>query len=94
MRQHVLWFDEFYDSHDDYQWSRVLDAAEDSDAVLFVGTSFSVGVTDLILSTAHERGRPVLSIDPSTTTVLPGIEMMCARAEELLPATCEALQAD
>jgi NAD-dependent deacetylase len=94
MRQHVLWFDELYDSHDDYQWSRVLDAAEHSDAVLFVGTSFSVGVTDMILGAAHERGRPVLSIDPATTAVGTGIDTLCARAEELLPAACEALQAE
>ncbi len=92
MRQHVLWFDELYDSHDDYQWSRVLDAAERHDAVLFVGTSFSVGVTDLILGAARERGRPVLSVDPATTGE-PGVHSLCERAEELLPAACEALQA-
>jgi NAD-dependent deacetylase len=94
MRQHVLWFDEFYDSHDDYQWSRVLDAAAHSDAVLFIGTSFSVGVTELILEAARKRGRPVLSVDPATATVQPGINPVCARAEELLPAACEALWAD
>jgi NAD-dependent deacetylase len=94
MRQHVLWFDEFYASHDDYQWSRVLDAAAHSDAVLFVGTSFSVGVTDLILGAARERGRPVLSVDPATAAPMPGIESLRVRAEELLPAACEALRAD
>jgi NAD-dependent deacetylase len=94
MRQHVLWFDEFYASHDDYQWSRVLYAAAHSDAVLFVGTSFSVGVTDLILGAARERGTPVLSVDPATATVQPGVKSLCARAEELLPAACEALRAD
>jgi NAD-dependent deacetylase len=92
MRQHVLWFDELYDSHDDYEWARVLDAAEHNDAVIFVGTSFSVGVTDLILSAARERGSPVLSIDPATT-VEPGTHLLCERAEELLPAAYEALQA-
>jgi NAD-dependent deacetylase len=94
MRQHVLWFDEFYDSHDDYQWARVLDAAGNSDAVLFVGTSFSVGVTDMILGAARERGRPVLSIDPSPAAPMPGVESLRVRAEELLPAGCEALRAD
>jgi len=89
----VLWFDELYDSHDDYQWARVLDAAAHSDAVLFVGTSFSVGVTDLILGAARGRGRPVFSLDPASATVQPGIGPLCARAEELLPAACEALQA-
>jgi NAD-dependent deacetylase len=77
-----------------YHWPRVLDAAERSDAVLFVGTSFSVGVTDLIFGAARERGRPILSIDPATAAVLPDIDPLCARAEEILPAACETLQAD
>ena len=94
MRQHLLWFDESYDSHDDYQWLRVLDAAVRSDAVLFVGTSFSVGVTDLILSAARERGRPILSVDPAAAVHLPGVASLRARAEELLPAVCEALRDD
>ena len=47
LRQHVLWFDEFYDEHRDYQWERILEAARTMHTCLFVGTSFSVGVTDL-----------------------------------------------
>lgn len=64
MRQHVLWFDEFYGEHESYQWRRVLEAAGGFDAVLFVGTSFAVGVTDLIHGAAIERGKPAYSIDP------------------------------
>jgi NAD-dependent deacetylase len=94
LRQHVLWFDEYYDSHRDYQWSRVLDAAASADAVLFVGTSFSVGVTDLILRSALGRGRPVLSIDPSPAVApSPAIVSLRARAEEVLPAACKLLGA-
>jgi hypothetical protein len=37
---------------------------------------------------------PVLSVDPATTTVLSGVESLRVRAEELLPAACEALRAD
>jgi NAD-dependent protein deacetylase/lipoamidase len=90
LRQHVLWFDEMYDSHEDYCWRRVLAAAEESEAVLFVGTSFSVGVTDSILDEAVAHHRPVLSIDPSPTTI-PGITPIAARAEEILPAVEEHL---
>ena len=93
LRQHVLWFDEYYDSHQDYQWPRVLEAAATSDAVLFVGTSFSVGVTDLILGAARERGRPVWSVDPAATAPLAGVVSVRARAEELLPAVARALDA-
>ena len=60
LRQHVLWFDEFYDEHRDYQWERVLDAAQRMGTCLFVGTSFSVGVTDLFLRAGLMTGRPML----------------------------------
>jgi NAD-dependent SIR2 family protein deacetylase len=91
LRPHVLWFDEYYDGHRDYEWPRVLDAAATCDAVLFVGTSFSVGVTDLLLSAAVERGRPVCCVDPAATAPLPGVVAIRARAEELLPAVARAV---
>ncbi len=65
LRQHVLWFDEYYGEHESYQWNRVLQAAATFEAVLFVGTSFAVGVTDLLLGSALQRERPAFSIDPS-----------------------------
>ncbi|MEM7405884.1 MAG: Sir2 family NAD-dependent protein deacetylase [Pseudomonadota bacterium] len=93
LRQHVLWFDEFYDEHRDYQWLRVLDAAARADLLLFVGTSFAVGVTDLFLSAAVKRDVAALSIDPGAAdtphrAVLPLPE----KAEELLPAALAKLQ--
>ena len=93
MRQHVLWFDEYYDSHRDYQWPRVLEAAASAEAVLFVGTSFSVGVTDLILHTALQRGAPVLSIDPAATAPSSDVLSLRVLAEEILPAACKRLGA-
>jgi len=93
MRQHVLWFDEYYDSHRDYQWPRVLEAAASAEAVLFVGTSFSVGVTDLILHAALERDAPVLSIDPASVAPAQQVVSLQVRAEEILPALCRRLGA-
>jgi thiamine pyrophosphate-dependent acetolactate synthase large subunit-like protein len=66
----------------------VLEAAADCDAVLFVGTSFSVGVTDLILRAALGRDVPVLSIDPAAASI-PGVVSLQARAEEVLPAVVQ-----
>ena len=63
MRQHVLLFDEFYDEHETFQWQRVISGAAGAD-LLFVGTSFAVGVTDLFLRAAIERRVPTFSIDP------------------------------
>jgi len=71
----------------------VLDTAATCDAVLFVGTSFSVGVTDLVLGAARERGRPVWSVDPAASAPPPGVVSVRARAEELLPAVARAVGA-
>ena len=92
LRQHVLWFDEFYDEHEDYQWGRVLLAAQTFDCLLFVGTSLSVGVTELFLRAAIELERPVLAIDPGAARPPhPRITMLRASSEALLPAACARL---
>lgn len=94
LRVHVLWFDEYYQSHDDYQWLRVQEAAETMTFLLFVGTSFSVGVTDLFAQQALRYRIPVFSIDPGgAPPPYPGIEVLAAPAEDLLPAVCERLGA-
>ena len=92
LRQHVLWFDEFYDEHADYQWGRVLLAAQTLSCLLFVGTSLSVGVTELFLRAAIEMDRPVLAIDPGAARPPdPRVTMLRAPSEDLLPAACARL---
>ncbi len=94
LRQHVLWFDEYYQSHDDYQWLRVQAAAGAMDLALFVGTSFAVGVTDMFVQQALMSRVPIYSIDPGgAAPPYPGIQVLPERAEELLPAVCEQLGA-
>jgi len=93
LRQHVLWFDERYDSHEGYGFERALGAALEADRVLFVGTSFSVGITDLVLRAAGSSGAPVLSVDPGAHPPPHGVEALRAPAEEVLPAACRALGA-
>lgn len=95
LRQHVLWFDEMYGDHADYQWERVLEASERMALALCVGTSFSVGVTDLFLRSAHWSGIPVISIDPAGAGTAGGLlTVLAEKAEELLPAVCGVLGAD
>ncbi len=92
LRPHVLWFDEFYTEHEDYQWERVQKAAYGMTLGLFVGTSFSVGVTDMFLQAGLARGAPRFSIDPAGDRVAySGVTTLAEKAEELLPATCERL---
>lgn len=85
LRQHVLWFDETYDSHEDYAFERVVQAASAARRVLFVGTSFSVGVTDLVVRAGRARGTPMLGIDPGAAPLPTGVRPLRARAEEALP---------
>ena len=93
LRQHVLWFDEYYQGHDDYRFDEVVEAGGRAELFLFVGTSFSVGITDILLSLALRRRRPVLAVDPAGDTgrILPGVTFLAAAAEDILPAVCENL---
>ena len=92
VRPHVLWFDELYDGHQAYGWDRVCDAVERAAQVLFVGTSFSVGITDLALRAALRAGLEPLSIDPGPDPRLP-LRHVSAKAEELLPEVVALLGA-
>jgi NAD-dependent deacetylase len=84
LRPHILWFDEAYTDHQDYQFARATDAAEKCASVLFVGTSFAVGITDLILEATHGRV-PVWSMDPAGARPAPRVRVLARKAEEALP---------
>lgn len=92
LRAHALFFDEYYDGHADYGFERVRRAFEEMALVLFAGTSFSVGVTELALRAALFGKVPAFSIDPGgTATSYPWVRELSARAEELLPEVCRRL---
>lgn len=93
LRPHVLFFDEYYDEHVDYQFDRVRQSALEADVVVFVGTSLSVGVTAMILQGALARGRLLVLVDPEPPLGLPsGVVALAARAEVLLPAWVATIQ--
>jgi NAD-dependent deacetylase len=92
VRAHALLFDEIYDEHFDYKFSEVRRAAERMALALFVGTSFSVGVTELILREALGWRLPVISIDPGAAgPPARGVVTIREPAEVLLPAVCREL---
>lgn len=93
LRQHVLWFDEYYTEHHDYEIERVLRGAKTASTVVFVGTSFAVGVTDMILERALARGRPIVSIDPAGRAPHRRVDIVAAPAEQALPELCQRLGA-
>lgn len=86
MRPHVLWFDEHYGSHPDYGWTEVIEACDAMRLVIAIGTSFSVGVTDLIAGEAGRRGIPLFVVDPLGTPIT-GRRVVGVRetAEAVLP---------
>ena len=93
VRPHVLWFDELYVSHADYQW-HVVDAAVARIRLLIcVGTSLAVGVTSFLQSAAAEAEAPVFLVNPGERPREAHRSMVHvrARAEELLPEACGIL---
>ena len=91
LRAHALFFDEYYAAHHDFQWERVIEAAERADLVVTAGTSHAVGVTEMVLRTALASGVPIVVVDPVRRRLPRGVEQLPAPAETLLAATCEAL---
>jgi NAD-dependent deacetylase len=93
MRAHVLFFDEFYQEHVDYRFDDVQASAASARLMIFIGTSFSVGVTDLIVQSGRARAVPTFSIDPHAAPLPAWSDVVQLRepAETLLPLTLEAL---
>jgi NAD-dependent deacetylase len=91
LRPHVLWFDETYGEHESYRFGAVAGASRRATVLLFVGTSFSVGVTAGLLETSAARGMSTWSIDPSGERPAAHVQPIAAKAEEALPALVAAL---
>jgi NAD-dependent SIR2 family protein deacetylase len=92
LRLHVLWFDEYYTQHADYRFETVVRAAQrDAQLVVFVGTSFSVGATALVLQGALLRDVPVFNVDPAPAIDLDGVSHVAAKSEVALVELCGAL---
>jgi len=87
LRAHVLFFDEHYFEHGDYRFAEVEQSGCDADLMLFIGTSFSVGVTDLLARSALRSGAPTYSINTLASDVpYANIHRITSRAERILPA--------
>ena len=93
VRPHVLFFDEYYAEHEDYEITRVREAVERAAVIVCVGTSFSVGVTALVVERARARGVPFFDVDPGARDGAADAVRVRAAAEVALPALCERLGA-
>jgi len=64
LRPHALLFDEFYEDHCSYQFDAIQEAVYNAKTVLFVGTSFSVSLTDAVMGIARSQRAHMISVDP------------------------------
>jgi len=86
LRPHVLWFDESYMSHEDYRYKRARQILGEAETIIFVGTSFSVGIThDAVECGFWKKDLLMYCIDPHLEKVPQGVTLIRGRAEELLP---------
>ena len=89
MRPHILWFDEYYDGHIDYQMEQAQNVLETCDVMIFIGTSFSVGITDIALRVLLARSVPfwVINNEPNTSNnpLLEDAHWIEGKAENILP---------
>ena len=59
----MLLFDEFYT--DQYRITEAKDLMYDSDRFIFLGTSFSVGITSMAAEIAIAKGGEIVIVDPN-----------------------------
>ena len=93
MRAHVLWFDESYADHTDYHLEDAYNALENATCMICVGTSFSVGITDIALFFGlHGSGIPFFVLDPNLTKPpVEGTALIPEASEVFLPKLAEIL---
>lgn len=66
-KPYVLLFDEYYTEL--YRISEAQQRMLDADKIVFIGTSFSVNITQMALDIARSQGTPIEVVDPDPTHV-------------------------
>ncbi|MBL8921228.1 MAG: hypothetical protein JNJ54_20360 [Myxococcaceae bacterium] len=94
MRPLVLLFDEYYDGHEQYQAHRARRALDDAEVLVFVGTSFSVGITSSAIRSAQVSGAEVVNVnlEPAPRMGVPVLELNQG-AEVVLPKLAALVRA-
>ncbi|MCA2980078.1 MAG: hypothetical protein INH41_31765 [Myxococcaceae bacterium] len=90
MRPLVLLFDEYYDGHPGFQAHRARRALDAADVVVFVGTSFSVGITSSARRAAEVSGARVVNVNVEPAP-FSGVTELTGGAEVVLPTLAAAL---
>ncbi|ARN74575.1 SIR2 family NAD-dependent protein deacylase [Oceanicoccus sagamiensis] len=66
-KPYVLLFDEYYTEN--YRISEAQQRMRDADKIVFMGTSFSVNITQMALEIAYQKNTPIDIIDPEPVTI-------------------------
>jgi hypothetical protein len=80
-----LLFDEQYESHSFYNWESAREWMKESDVFVFVGTSFSVGVTAEAITVAEKYKKTVYNFNLAPEDFHTETYNILGRAEETLP---------
>ena len=84
----ALMFDESYSSHDFYNFDKFSSWFSKADTFIFVGTSFSVTVTDMAIREARKRKVPVFNFNLESGRLEPtntlNVENVVGKSEETL----------
>ena len=81
LKPYVLLFDEYYT--DLYEISKAQEMMQQADRMVFMGTSFSVNITNMALETARFNQIPIEVVDPEPTVVFyPNAEYHQMTAQE------------
>jgi len=92
VRPHVLWFDEYYAEHEGYGFRRFQEELPEITTMVFVGTSFSVGITEIALSHVVYGGCRGFVVDPFMERAPhPRLSVIREASEEVLPRVVAAL---
>ena len=90
LRPHVLWFDEYYTDHVDFQFYRAEDIFAQGDLLIFIGTTLSVGITYSATRTFEDNNHPIWLIDPKP--IDEGVYTLAGKSEIVLPKLVEVLR--
>lgn len=84
VRPLVLLFDEMYDSHPMFQMRKARTALNDAEVIVFVGTSFSVGITDYAIRAGLYARSTLVNVNVESVKEH-GFINLIGPAEEILP---------
>ena len=90
LRPHVLWFDEYYTDHVDFQFDRAKEIFAQGDLLIFIGTTLSVGITYNASLIFEQNNHPIWLIDPEP--IDQGIYTLAGKSEIVLPKLLEVLR--